>query len=96
MTETFTPDCDYKMKAQEFELLGVDDQFYTLESCMGTKATLIMFICNHCPYVQSIIEQLAVEVSVMQKKGIGCVAINSNDYDAYLSLIHISEPTRPY
>ena len=83
MAETYTPDCDYDMKAHEFELLGVDDQFHTLESCQGEKATLIMFICNHCPYVQSIIDQLAVEVSVMQKKGIGCVAINSNDYDAY-------------
>ena len=42
-----------------------------------------MFICNHCPYVKSILEQLVVEVSVMQKKGIGCVAINSNNFDQY-------------
>ncbi len=83
MSETYTPDCDFNMKAHGFELLNVDGQLYTLESCLGAKATLVMFICNHCPYVQSILEQLIVEVSVMQKKGIGCVAINSNDYDAY-------------
>ena len=83
MVETYTPDCDYDMKAHEFELVNVDNEFCSLESCLGTKATLVMFICNHCPYVQSILDQLAVEASVMQKKGIGCVAINSNDYSAY-------------
>ena len=83
MAETYTPNCDYDMKAHEFELLNVDNEFYSLESCLGTRATLVMFICNHCPYVQSILDQLVVEVSVMQKKGIGCIAINSNDYNAY-------------
>ena len=75
MAETYTPNCDYDMKAHEFELLGVDDQIHTLESCQGEKATLIMFICNHCPYVQSIIDQLAVEVSVMQKKGLDALLL---------------------
>jgi peroxiredoxin len=83
MTETYTPECDYNMQAPNFELNGVDQKLHSLQSCRGSKATLIMFICNHCPYVQSIIEQLVVEVSVLQKKGVGCVAINSNDYDAY-------------
>ena len=83
MVETYTPDCDYDMKAHDFELESVDNEFCSLESYQGKKATLVMFICNHCPYVQSILDQLVVEVSVMQKKGIGCIAINSNDYDAY-------------
>tara|TARA_Y100000389_G_C17469086_1_gene528605 strand:- start:7558 stop:8121 length:564 start_codon:yes stop_codon:yes gene_type:complete len=83
MTETYTPECDYNVKAQDFELSGVDNKIYSLESCRGSKATLVMFICNHCPYVKSIMEQLVVEVSVMQKKGIGCVAINSNDHNEY-------------
>jgi peroxiredoxin len=83
MVETYTPDCDLDVKASAFELKGVDGNLYTLDSLIGTKATLVMFICNHCPYVKSILEQLVVEVSVMQKKGIGCVAINSNDYDQY-------------
>ena len=83
MVETYTPVCDLDVKASSFELKGVDGNLYTLDSLIGTKATLVMFICNHCPYVKSILEQLVVEVSVMQKKGIGCVAINSNDYDQY-------------
>ena len=83
MTETYTPECDYNMQAPNFKLKGVDEKLHTLQSCQGSKATLIMFICNHCPYVQSILEQLVVEVSVLQKKGVGCVAINSNDYDTY-------------
>ena len=83
MTETYTPECDYDLKAQNFELKGIDDNIHTLDSCKGSKATLIIFMCNHCPYVKSILDQLIVEVSVMQKKGIGCVAINSNDFDTY-------------
>ena len=83
MTETYTPECNYDMKAQDFELKNVDNQLFNLESCRGKKATLVMFICNHCPYVKSIFDQLVVEVSVMQKKGIGCVAINSNDFNSY-------------
>ena len=83
MVETYTPVCDLDVKASSFELKGVDGNLYTLDSLIGTKATLVMFICNHCPYVKSILEQLVVEVSVMQKKGIGCIAINSNDYDQY-------------
>ena len=83
MVETYTPVCDYGILAPEFKLEGVDNTTYDIASSRGNKALLVMFICNHCPYVKSIIEQLVVEVSVMQKKGIGCVAINSNDYDAY-------------
>ena len=83
MTETYTPECEYNMQAPSFELKGVDLQLHSLDSCKGTKATLVMFICNHCPYVQSILEQLVVEISVLQKKGVGCVAINSNDYDTF-------------
>ena len=77
------PTCDFHWQAPDFALPGTDGKTYTLDGIRGQNGTLVMFICNHCPYVQSIIDQLAVEVSVMQKKGIGCVAINSNDYDAY-------------
>ena len=83
MVETYTPVCDYGMLAPDFKLEGVDNALYDLKSSRGEKALLIMFICNHCPYVKSILEQLVVEVSVMQKKGIGCIAINSNNYDEY-------------
>ncbi len=83
MTETYTPECNYDSIAQDFELKGVDGKLHTLDSCKGQKAFLVIFMCNHCPYVKSILDQLVVEISVMQKKGIGCVAINSNDYDSY-------------
>ena len=83
MVETYTPECDLDEKAHDFELKSVDGNFYSLNDLVGKKATLIMFICNHCPYVQSILEQLVVEASVLEKKGVNCIAINSNDVDRY-------------
>ena len=83
MVETYTPECDFNTKAHDFELKNIDDKFYKLDELVGDKATLIMFICNHCPYVKSILEQLVVEASVLQKKGVACIAINSNDSSNY-------------
>ena len=83
MVETYTPECDFNTKAHDFELKNIDGKFYKLDELVGDKATLIMFICNHCPYVKSILEQLVVEVSVLQKKGVACIAINSNDSSKY-------------
>ena len=83
MVETYTPECEFNAKAQDFELKNTDGKFYQLGELVGSKATLIMFICNHCPYVKSILEQLVVEVSVLQKKGVACIAINSNDSSQY-------------
>ncbi len=83
MGETYTPECDFNTKAQDFELKNTDGKFYKLDELVGDKATLIMFICNHCPYVKSILEQLVVEASVLQKKGVACIAINSNDSSQY-------------
>ena len=83
MVETYTPECDFNTKAHDFELRNTDGKFYRLDELAGDKATLIMFICNHCPYVKSILEQLVVEASVLQKKGVACIAINSNDSSQY-------------
>ena len=83
MVETYTPECDFNTKAHDFELKNTDGKFYQLSELAGAKATLIMFICNHCPYVKSIMEQLVVEASVLQKKGVACIAINSNDSSQY-------------
>ena len=63
MVETYTPECDFNTKAHDFELKNTDGRFYKLGELVGDKATLIMFICNHCPYVKSILEQLVVEVT---------------------------------
>ena len=83
MVETYTPECDFNTKAHDFELKNTDGKFYKLDELVGDKATLVMFICNHCPYVKSILEQLVVEASVLQKKGVACIAINSNDSSQY-------------
>ena len=77
------PVCDFDWLAPDFNLIGVDQKKYNLDSVKGRNGTLIMFICNHCPYVKSILEQLVVEVSVLQKKGVACIAINSNDSSKY-------------
>ena len=83
MVALTTPICNFGWKPPEFNLLGVDGKNYTLSDVKGNKGTLVMFICNHCPYVKSILEQLVVEASVLQKKGVACIAINSNDSSKY-------------
>ena len=68
MVETYTPECDFNTKAHDFELKTLMVNFISLMSLLEIKPHLIMFICNHCPYVKSILEQLVVEASVLQKK----------------------------
>lgn len=78
-----TPICEFGQKAHDFSLKGVDGKMWSLKDCMGSKGLLIMFICNHCPYVKSILDKLVVETDVLVKKGIGIVAINPNDYISF-------------
>ena len=83
MTKLSTPVCNFGAKALDFDLQGTDSKNWSLEQCRGNKGLLVMFICNHCPYVKAILEKLVVETDVLTMKGIGIVAINSNDYEAY-------------
>lgn len=78
-----TPVCDVGLSAPDFNLLGIDGQYWTLDDCVGDKGLLVMFICNHCPYVKSIQQRLIEDVSVLNVEGIGVVAIMSNDPDDY-------------
>ena len=78
-----TPICQFGTKAISFSLNGVDENTYNLDQIKGKNGTLIMFICNHCPYVIHIAPTLAKLADEYQKKGIAFVAINSNDTDAY-------------
>ena len=79
-----TPLCQFDTKAITFNLKGVDKQNYNLEDHIkGENGTLIMFICNHCPYVKGVISRLVEDVISLQKKGIGCAAIMSNDSIQY-------------
>lgn len=78
-----TPICDFGWKAREFSLTGVDGQTHTLQSVRGPKGTLVMFICNHCPYVQAVIGRIVRDVRDLAGAGIGAIAIMPNDTEAY-------------
>lgn len=75
--------CDFGWKAVDFSLEGIDGRTYTLSEVRGPKGTLVMFICNHCPYVQSIIGRIVRDVADLKPLGIGAVGIMPNDTEAY-------------
>ena len=78
-----TPVCDFKKKAESFKLKSINNKLVSLNDIKGEKATLIMFICNHCPYVRAIIKDLAKDCNDLKKDGINSVAIMSNDTKNY-------------
>jgi peroxiredoxin len=75
--------CDFGWKAQDFALKGVDGKIYSLADIRGPKGTLIVFICNHCPYVKASIDRIVAEANALRQTGIGTIAIMPNDTDAY-------------
>jgi peroxiredoxin len=77
------PLCNFGWKAPDFDLLGVDGKRYNLASARGRKGLLVMFICNHCPYVKSIRDRLVRDTSELKDHGINSIAIMSNDTDEY-------------
>ena len=78
-----TPICDFGKKAIPFELKSTDEKILKLEDIKGENGTLIMFICNHCPYVKAIIEDLVNDCKEIKNFGINSVAICSNDVKNY-------------
>ncbi|MCF6281409.1 MAG: thioredoxin family protein [Candidatus Polarisedimenticolaceae bacterium] len=78
-----TPICDFGQTAADFSLLGVDGSQWTLQQCQGENGLLVTFICNHCPYVKSIIERIVRDARELQPLGINSVAIMSNDVASY-------------
>lgn len=78
-----TPNALIGASAANFSLLGVDEHNYTLETSRGPHGLLVMFICNHCPYVKAIRERLIADCKDLINAGIGVVAINSNDAKTY-------------
>jgi peroxiredoxin len=70
-------------KARDFALTGTDDKTYSLANVRGPKGTLVVFICNHCPYVKSSINRIIAETNALRGIGIGTIAIMPNDTDAY-------------
>ncbi len=77
------PVCDFDWPAPDFSLPGTDGRIYTLDDVKGEKGTLVMFICNHCPYVLAVLDRIIRDARDLQDLGIGVVAINSNDPVAY-------------
>ena len=66
-----------------FSLKGTDGRMHSLDEIRGENGTLLMFICNHCPYVKAVIGRLAEDVRALQAAGIGAAAIMPNDTQAY-------------
>ena len=83
MVRTETPICEFDLPAINFKLKGVDEQFYDLKSLQGPNGLLIMFICNHCPYVKSIISRIIRDTKELKHLGINSVGIMSNDPNEY-------------
>jgi len=79
MVSLQTPVCDFGLPAIEFALPGVDGKTWNLQQCKGPKGLLVMFICNHCPYVKAVRERIVRDVQELKAVGINSVAIMSND-----------------
>ena len=84
MVSLETPVCEFGKPAVDFSLPGVDQRQWTLESCRGPRGLLVMFICNHCPYVKAIRERLVRDTAELRALGIYSVAIMSNDPSLYM------------
>ena len=77
------PVCDFGWKAQEFDLEGVDGRRVRLSELRGAGGTLVMFICNHCPYVKAVIDRLVRDCAELKGLGVSSIAIMPNDTEAY-------------
>jgi len=80
---TQTQVCDFGRKAFDFDLPGTDGKRHTLATARGPKGLLVMFICNHCPYVKAVIDRMVADARVLMSEGVGFAAICSNDAASY-------------
>ena len=78
-----TPICDFGQKAHGFELKSTDNKILSLNDIKGENGTLIMFICNHCPYVKAVITEIVQDCKKLESNGVKAVAISSNDVKNY-------------
>ncbi|MDO5631352.1 MAG: thioredoxin family protein [Paracoccus sp. (in: a-proteobacteria)] len=77
------PVCDFGAPLHDFTLPGTDGRDYSLADMRGARGTLVMFICNHCPYVQAVMDRIVRDARDLMAAGVGVVAISSNDADSY-------------
>lgn len=99
MVSLQTPVCDFGQPAIDFDLPGVDGKRWTLADCRGEKGLLVMFICNHCPYVQAVRERIVRDTTELTSLGVNAVAIMSNDpalyaEDSFENMIRVSRQYR--
>lgn len=79
MASLETPVCEFGWKAVDFDLPGVDGKRHNLASAKGDNGLLVMFICNHCPYVKSVQDRIIRDVNELTTYGVNAIAIMSND-----------------
>jgi peroxiredoxin len=75
--------CNFGWKARDFALKGVDGKIWSLRDVRGPKGALVVFICNHCPYVKAVIGRLVEEANALHGIGIGTITIMPNDTESY-------------
>lgn len=78
-----TPICDFGWQAPDFTLKDTHGNSHRMQDYLGEKGLLIMFICNHCPYVKRIADRLSADMKTLQAEGINVLAVMSNDYKNY-------------
>jgi peroxiredoxin len=83
MTSLTTPSGQPGWPAAPFDLPGTDGRRHTLESARGADGTVVMFICNHCPYVKAVVAKIVRDMTELRQRGVGAIAIMSNDVAAY-------------
>jgi peroxiredoxin len=83
MVSLQTPVCEFGAPAPDFDLPGVDGRRWSRDACMGEKGLLVMFICNHCPYVKAVLDRIVRDTAELQALGVNTVAIMSNDPTDY-------------
>ena len=83
MVRMETPICDFGWKAVDFDLPGVDGKRHSLASARGENGLVLMFLCNHCPYVKAVIQRIVRDARELRERGIGSIAIMSNDTAEY-------------
>jgi peroxiredoxin len=83
MVSLQTPVCEFGKAAPDFDLPGIDGRRLTLDQCMGDRGLLVMFICNHCPYVKAVLDRIVRDAAELKTMGLNSVAIMSNDPTDY-------------
>ena len=95
MVSLTTPVCDFGWKAPDFDLPGTDGRCHSLASSRGPNGLLVMFICNHCPYVKAVLDRIVRDCRELATHGIGSIAVMSNDpadypEDAWDNMVAVS------